>query len=169
MSMHYMTQVFIKKLVLCGCIRCWMIPGSPSPPGLRTRPSSAPRRLSMKSTCTGVRTSDLRWDASTHKNIFTGSTWCCDVILANNVVDFSWMSSWKPTWPPFVCWRRFRRSCLGCLRKSRRNSGWTTLWAAARRSSTGKPSRGYMETKLWTSSTDWRRIRQCLFPLYSRG
>ncbi len=107
--------------------------------------------------------------ASTHKNIFTGSTCCCDVILANNVVDFSWMSSWKPTWPPFVCWRRFRRSCLGCLRKSRRNSGWTTLWAAARRSSTGKPSRGYMETKLWTSSTDWRRIRQCLFPLYSRG
>lgn len=81
----------------------------------------------------------------------------------------SWMSFQKPTFLPFVFWKRFRRSFLGCLQKSRRNSDWTTLWAAARRSSTGKPSRGYMETKLWTSSMDSRRIQQCLFPLSSKG
>ena len=93
----------------------------------------------------------------------------CFFVSHTSLHSHSWMWCWRPTWPPSVSLRVCRRSCPACLLKSRPSLGWTTPWVAPRRWSTARPSRGYMGTRLRTSSTASRGTQQSPSQLCWKG
>lgn len=60
-----LTVCFVRVCVCLYVRRCWMTPGCHSLPGQRTPPLSAQRKLRMRSSCTAVRTKDLRYSLET--------------------------------------------------------------------------------------------------------
>lgn len=81
----------------------------------------------------------------------------------------SWTWFWKQTWPRSECSRASRRSCRASRQRIKRDSDWTTVWAAPLRSFSVVLCTESMETKPLRLLRAWRGVQPRLCRWCSKG